>query len=179
MLALLFEGGLGVLAWVLGAVLGPAPLGDLHWDSRSALLGIVATVPMLLGLLACLRLPIEPLRRIKRISRTFIGPLFARCSVFELAVISATAGVCEEMLFRGFLQNLLMRHLGTWPGLLLASAVFGLVHAITPAYAVLAAVFGAYLGTLWLRSENLLAPILAHALYDFLALLYLVRRGIK
>jgi membrane protease YdiL (CAAX protease family) len=33
-----------------------------------------------------------------------------------------------------------------------------------------------YLGWLWLASGNLLAPIITHGLYDFLALAYLTRR---
>ena len=61
-------------------------------------------------------------------------------------------------------------------GLLAASVLFGLAHPITPAYAVLAAMIGVYLGWLWLAfDKNLLVPITAHALYDFLALIYLVR----
>ena len=59
--------------------------------------------------------------------------------------------------------------------LLLASLLFGLAHAITRTYVVLATVFGIYLGWLWTASGNLLVPIVAHALYDFVALSALVR----
>jgi membrane protease YdiL (CAAX protease family) len=52
--------------------------------------------------------------------------------------------------------------------------LFGLLHPITPTYAVLAALMGAYLGGVWLASGNLLVPIVAHALYDFIALAYLL-----
>jgi membrane protease YdiL (CAAX protease family) len=61
------------------------------------------------------------------------------------------------------------------PAVALASAVFGLLHAITPTYAILATVMGAYLGVVWIASGNLLAPIVAHALYDFVALVWLLR----
>ena len=37
---------------------------------------------------------------------------------------------------------------------------------------------GAYLGLLWLLSRNLLAPMITHALYDFGALVYLVRGSV-
>ena len=37
------------------------------------------------------------------------------------------------------------------------------------------AIAGLYLGALWLVSGNLLAPILAHACYDFLALLWFLK----
>jgi membrane protease YdiL (CAAX protease family) len=59
---------------------------------------------------------------------------------------------------------------------LVASAAFGLAHFLTATYAALAAVAGLYLGTLFLLQGNLVVPIVAHALYDFVALLYLVRR---
>ena len=36
----------------------------------------------------------------------------------------------------------------------------------------------AYLGWLWLASDNLLVPIVTHAAYDFAALVYLLRRGV-
>jgi membrane protease YdiL (CAAX protease family) len=57
-----------------------------------------------------------------------------------------------------------------------ASVLFGLVHAITRAYVVIAALFGAYLGWLWLVTGDLTVPIVVHALYDFLVLVYLMRR---
>jgi uncharacterized protein len=55
-----------------------------------------------------------------------------------------------------------------------ASMVFGLLHAVTITYAVLAALVGAYLGWLALATDSLVGPIIAHSLYDFLALVYLI-----
>src|SRR5438067_407519 len=101
-LALLFEGGLGVMAWLLGLVFGPPALKDFQWDVRDALTGVAATVPMLAAFLACVRWPVGPLARIKQISVDFIAPLFAGCTLGELALISTAAGLGEELLFRGF-----------------------------------------------------------------------------
>jgi membrane protease YdiL (CAAX protease family) len=78
------------------------------------------------------------------------------------------------MLFRGVFQAVLSRWAGTAVGLALASALFGLLHAITFTYAVLAGLAGAYLGALWLWTDNLLVSILVHALYDFVLLVYLI-----
>ena len=61
----------------------------------------------------------------------------------------------------------------------MASLLFGIAHAITPAYLVLAALIGEYLGGLWLWTGNLLAPIIAHAGYDFIALWYLAKGAQK
>jgi membrane protease YdiL (CAAX protease family) len=59
--------------------------------------------------------------------------------------------------------------------LLVASLIFGACHWITPAYAAVASLIGFYLGWLLLATGNLWTPIVAHAFYDFLALVYLVK----
>jgi len=56
------------------------------------------------------------------------------------------------------------------------SLAFGLLHALTPAYFVLAALMGAYLGWLQMETGNLLVPIIVHWLYDALAFWLLRRR---
>jgi uncharacterized protein len=57
----------------------------------------------------------------------------------------------------------------------LTAALFGVAHWVTPTYALLAGLVGAYLGLVLLLSGNLLVPIVAHALYDVVALALLVR----
>lgn len=52
--------------------------------------------------------------------------------------LSLAAGVGEEIMFRGVLQQSLSAAVGEAPGLVLASAVFGALHAVTPTYALLA-----------------------------------------
>jgi hypothetical protein len=48
------------------------------------------------------------------------------------------------------------------------------LHAVTVTYAVLATAVGAYLGWLALTTGNLLVPMIAHGLYDFVASVYLI-----
>jgi membrane protease YdiL (CAAX protease family) len=176
LLAILVEGGLIVLAWSLGWLLGPLPLDSFSWSTAGALWGLLATVPMLALFLLMLRWPVGPLLRIKRFSEEVLRPLLAPCSVLDLLGISVLAGLGEEMLFRGVLQRAFadwMRN--PWPALVLASVLFGLLHAVTLTYALLATLMGAYLGWLWHYTGNLLPAVIAHALYDFLALLFLLR----
>jgi membrane protease YdiL (CAAX protease family) len=90
-------------------------------------------------------------------------------------VVAALAGIGEEALFRGVVQSALLGRLPGWAAVLVTAAAFGAAHALTLTYAVLAALVGAYLGWLHLASGNLLVPILAHALYDFVALRLLLR----
>lgn len=173
-----FEAGLGALAWPLGWLLGVDPLQTLHADLRGLLLGVLATLPMLPLFVWCIRSSLRPLARIRTFFDEVLRPIFAGCTLAELALVAAAAGVGEEMLFRGVIQPAIGHWLGDWPGVALASALFGLVHPITPFYAILAGGLGVYLGVTSLASGNLLVPILAHALYDFIALVYLLRIAI-
>ena len=131
---------------------------------------------MLAVMLLITHFPLGPLARLNRVVNEVILPLFESCSGLDFATISLLAGVGEELLFRGVIQARLAQWLSPAAGLVLASILFGLAHTITAAYAVLATIFGLYLGGLWLWSGNLLVAITAHAIYDFLALVYLARR---
>jgi membrane protease YdiL (CAAX protease family) len=94
-----------------------------------------------------------------------------------MLLIALLAGVGEELFFRGLLQPGLAGWTGAWTALILTSALFGVLHWITPAYAALAGLVGLYLGAFMAVSGNLLVPILVHALYDFFALRYLLGRS--
>ena len=177
LLAVLLEGGLAGLAWVLGRFLNQPSLATFHWDGPDVIMGILASLPMLALFLVFLRWPVGPLVHLQRFMLEFIPSLFGRCTLFELGAISLLAGVGEEMLFRGVLQGVLTRWLGPEIGLAGASVLFGLIHLISPTYAVVAGLMGAYLGWLWQVSDNLLVPIVVHAVYDFFALIGLLRFG--
>lgn len=169
------EGGLAILAGWLGRMIGQPPLDSLRWEVSDVALGIGACLPMVVVFLLCVRWPLGPLRSIHDFSKTVLRPLFAPCTLIELALISLLAGVGEEMLFRGVMQGALCRWLGLWAGLAAASVVFGLAHPINLAYVFLVTLIGFYLGWVWIASDNLLVVIVAHAAYDFAALVYLVK----
>lgn len=159
---------LGALA--LGAWIGVAPFAALTWSWSGLAWGILATAPLLLGLRWALRTRWLPVARLVRLVEARLAPLFAGCGIGELALVAALAGLGEEALFRGVIQTALSAHLPVWGAVATAAAIFGLAHFLTPAYAVLAAIVGAYLGSLFALTGNLLVPILAHALYDLVAL---------
>lgn len=172
-LGTLIEGGLGALALFLGWLLGQSPLATFSWNAGDLGWGLLASLPMLALFLACIRWPWGPLGPIKRFSEELIGPLFASCSWLELAYLSLLAGAGEELLFRGYLQAWLVQWTGPTNAWLLASLLFGLFHPITAGYVLLAAGMGLYLGWVWMASGNLLTVIVAHAFYDWVALVYL------
>lgn len=173
--AVLFEAALAPAALVLGWLLGQPPLDGVLWSVRAVGLGILAALPMYGLFRIGLRWPVGPLGEIKRFFDRELLPLLGGRPASDLALIALAAGFGEEMLFRGVCQGALQRWLGTWSGLGAASLLFGLLHPITPAYCLIAGLLGAYLGAVWIGTGNLVVVIIAHALYDFLALLALLR----
>jgi membrane protease YdiL (CAAX protease family) len=173
-LAILFEGTLAPLAVFLGWLMGRPALDGFAWRAEDAAVGVLATLPML-GLFWLGRTwPVGPFRSIKRFFDEEARPVLAGCRWPDLALIALAAGVGEEMLFRGVFQGVLARWLGNGLGLGAAGLLFGLLHPITPGYIVVAAVLGTYLGGVWLLNGNLLTVMVAHALYDFVALVLLL-----
>lgn len=73
------------------------------------------------------------------------------------------APIMEEILFRGILQDALMRKYGVFVGILIASAVFGIVHII-PQQVVNAFMIGIVLGYIYYRTGALLPVILIHCI---------------
>jgi uncharacterized protein len=173
--AVTFEGTLALVACGLAWLLPVPPLRQIQWDGRGLGWGLAACVPLLVSMLALRGLKSGPFGRLNQVVDRFVVPLFSSCTLYDFALISMVAGFAEELLFRGLIQSALTNWLGLAAGLVIASLLFGLAHIITPTYAVLAALIGVYLGWLWIATGNLLAPIVAHALYDFVALVYLTR----
>ena len=73
------------------------------------------------------------------------------------------APVIEETLFRGILQDALMRKYGVFIGIVIASAVFGIVHLI-PQQVVNAFMIGLVLGYIYYRTGSLWPVILIHCI---------------
>ena len=184
-IALATEGGLIALALLIASWWGHNPWGTLSWapeafeaNLRAVGQGALAALPLFVGLIFFDRFPILFFRTLKDSVEREVVPLFAHATIGEFALISIAAGFGEELFFRGLLQSGLAEELAGPYRLILAvgiaSVVFGVCHWLNSAYALMATLTGIYLGALLLATENLLAPIAAHALYDFLALCYLV-----
>jgi membrane protease YdiL (CAAX protease family) len=164
-------GGEGALAfagvvwsWSAGRAL---PMGPVVPGLLAGVLSALALAAVQLWLLR--RAPDRgPVPALRRLYRETLRPLFARVSLLDIVIISALAGLGEELLFRGAIQT-------AW-GFVPATLLFGLCHIggrTTVPLGLWATVVGGYLGWLALATGGLLAPILAHALYDALALSYI------
>ena len=175
-MAIAFEAALGAAGWLI-ALVGGVPLAPRLVVRQAALVRAgVALLPML-GLLALgLWSNWPPLVRLRELVESVIGQLFRGAPWWGLALVAIAAGVGEELLFRGALQPLAERWLGATAGLILASIVFGALHAASATYFILATGVGLYLGWLAQHFNDLVAPIAVHAAYDFVALVVLVGR---
>lgn len=135
--------------------------------------GAAGALALALANLALLRARVDiwPGRSLRHVCQVVVRPLFQQVSVRQIAIVSLLAGVGEELLFRGVLLPLI--------GLPASSVLFGAVHIGGRSFlgfGAWAACIGALFGWLMVTTGGLLAPIVAHAVYDALALAY-VRFG--
>jgi hypothetical protein len=78
----------------------------------------------------------------------------------------------EELYFRGWVQNLLERHLGRLPALFITAVVFGLAHFNKRTaffnwhYVLLAALAGIFYGRAWRQERRVTASAITHATTD-------------
>jgi len=107
-----------------------------------------------LALLA--RTSCEWVEEIEAFIRATLVPLFRHTGIAGLGLVALAAGIGEELLFRGVIQDGLESWYGPLPALVLTSLLFGMAHCITRAYFMLACLMGLYLGALYLWTGNLL-----------------------
>lgn len=105
-----------------------------------------------------------------------------RSTAMEFAIMATTIGpLCEELVFRGFMQPVLVRSMGRALGILVTAAVFGLLHlsqnAFTWQSGVLIALAGVAFG--WMReiAGSTRASTYMHAAYNFTFFLTLFAQG--
>lgn len=159
----------------LALLLEQPVLADLHWSVADLALGVAGSVPLCLLFWWMLRSSFTPFTRVRRLLVDTLRPLFAPWSLVQLGTISLLAGIGEEVLFRSVIQGALSTYAGPTVALVVASVLFGCVHFVSVGYAIFATAIGIYLGLLWIMGGNLLIPIVTHAAYDFIALVYFLR----
>lgn len=97
----------------------------------------------------------------------------SRAEIALFAGVSVTAGICEEVLFRGFLFAYLQASpwsLDPSTVILVSSAMFGIAHFGQGIKGMLlTGMIGAALGILYVVTGSLLAPIIVHILIDLRA----------
>ncbi len=82
-------------------------------------------------------------------------------------MVSITAGVCEEILYRGLLLATLVSLVGTWPAAAISSLIFGLGHAYQGISGIVkTGLVGLVLALLTVSSGSLFIAIVLHAVID-------------
>jgi hypothetical protein len=92
--------------------------------------------------------------------------------------LSVTAGLAEELVFRGFLIEFLGGWCGNlWVAVVLSSILFGLLHGYQGLSGVLRTGFlGLGLAALYVWRDSLLPVMVAHFAYDVVAGMFLAPR---
>lgn len=172
-----FEASLVLVAVFLGWIADIDPFEDICFSEAAVVYGVIGTIPLFLMFLALEQMQGKSVVNIRKLLLNTLGPGLHRYHWTDLFILAAIAGISEELLFRGVIQPWIEGSWGITAGLIGSNIVFGLVHAVTPLYAVLAALVGIYLGLSldYGGDRNLLIPIIIHGLYDFLAFVALMR----
>lgn len=152
---------------VAAAFLSPQPLrqrlclvSPSLGAGRTLVLVLGAIVPTLIGLALAYALAevIEPDESVKRLYEQ----MTAEWAIPFIAFIALGPGICEEVLFRGYMQRRLLARWGPVASITIVSLLFAVVHAM-PHAIVFALPIGVWLGLLAWRTGSTWPGILCHA----------------
>jgi hypothetical protein len=96
--------------------------------------------------------------------------------ILSALVLVVTPAICEELFFRGYIQKSLVLNLSPRRAVLFSGIVFAMFHLEWFNFVPLT-LLGWYIGYIYLRSDNLLAPAVAHGINN-LAALILMKIGV-
>jgi len=163
---------LGLGGWWIQAGGGLAPLGLLPvasgWQWLAIGLGMMAVFLQIWQMISTIG-DSEKLEK----ARNEIGELSdlgpQTADEFRLfSALSITAGVCEEILYRGLLIATLVPLTGTWQAVVLSSVIFGLGHAYQGMAGIgKTALVGLVMALLTVFSGSLFVAMLLHMVIDF------------
>lgn len=101
--------------------------------------------------------------------------LFRNLSWFGVFLLSALAGVSEELLFRVLIQTHAIEWFGAVAGIVLASVLFGFAHYLAKIYVVLTFLIGIVFGVLYYFTQSTLLIMSMHFAYDVCAFAAIVK----
>jgi len=163
--------GLRLRRTPLRAVLGEIRPGGREWLRDAAVAAVFWVVAMMLlgvvgGVLKLAHLQTDNIRAIVSKLAPSTG-----AEIAAWIVLCLSAGICEEFVFRGYLQLQFARmSRRVWLGVIASATVFGFSHGYEGWSGMLLIVaYGALFGVLRLIRGNLRAGMIAHAWHDFLS----------
>ena len=153
---------------VLSLVLKPIPREKLVFDSKALIMGLFSAAILYLIFWSA-----------KTISTTVfafagqqIGGIYDKGTGTPMWMIALLlffiTGPCEELYWRGYLQDNLMKRFGPWQGWVLATAIYAGVHIWSFNFMLIgaAAVAGAFWGGMYWRLNNLAPVIISHSIWS-------------
>ena len=139
-------------------------------ETRPFLIGtllMLVAIPLVLytyNLNQALPIP-EALRALEEQANESIKGLLQMDNLLELlanlALIALLPALGEELVFRGIVQQQLMRRMAPWAAILLGAAVFSFIHFQFEGF-LPRMLLGVLLGWLYWRSQNIWVPVGAH-----------------
>ena len=153
---------------VLSLLLRPIPREKLVFDTRAFMIGLVSAAILYFIFWSG-----------KFISTTLfpfagqqIGGIYDKGTGTPMWIIALLlffiTGPCEELYWRGYLQDNLMKRFGPWQGWVLATAIYAGVHIWSFNFMLIGAagVAGAFWGAMYWRFENLAPVIISHSIWS-------------
>lgn len=172
---LLGQGLLVAIAVGIGLIVFVDPFGNLRFGFVDIVMGVVGA-GALLGAMGLSRRFLPGHEALQQQMVKLLGKAGVKLDWLAIVVMGCAAGFCEEVLFRGTLQVWATRDLGLLAGLVLPNIAFALLHPHSRLYVAYVFFIGLFLAALMLASGGLTAPVVAHGLYDIVALALLARR---
>lgn len=178
---------LGLLVWqqflfLFGGMIGAYKGLVFRLDRKTMLCAIVSGIGLYLVNLFFGFISIELALRIldfdlvqEMIMREQLGAKMLLASnkppIFFGMVLLLTVGapIGEEMFFRGLLVGFWKKHLGAKKAIFFSALIFGLLHFYTLQF-IPVLISGILLGVLFLKTGNVLVPIIAHSVTNCLVL---------
>lgn len=154
-----------------------AYLKDIYFPLAPTMQEMEAAVLCVIPLIALNAILFGPLSQSLRILRPFVylrdeivKPLADELGPFSALVIACCAGVGEELFFRGLMQMEL--------GILTTNILFALLHfgtAVRRFFLVALSYFviGLYFSYVSIKYDSLWVPIVTHAIYDYLIIMFM------
>ncbi|MDC0175546.1 CPBP family intramembrane metalloprotease [Planctomycetaceae bacterium] len=139
--------------------LGLLPSSLPSWGFPVVMVGSLA--PAALGILAAV-LVVEVIPPQDNSLATLMENMTPAWAISFVLFISLAPGLCEELLFRGYLQTRLLERWKPGFAILVSSALFALFH-ITPHAMALAFIAGLFLGVLAWQTGSIWPGVLCHA----------------
>ena len=164
-----------IIGITVGLLTGVSPFSTLAFTGAAIIWGLLAVLPMCLILVVLAKSTAPQVVTFREKQTAYFAELGFRFTPLRIILMSLSAGIGEEVLFRGALQGWFSQHMPILLAIIIPAIIFGALHYVNKTYMVLAGLIGIYLGGLFAITGNILAPIIAHTLYDVVAFIYTAR----